>query len=246
MNRYGLPILAALLSSAGCVMLQESKTELVTPNPFTNSPGSSTVTRTSFSPSSMKAAARVDAVGRNVLAANPQLGMQPLFRTIGAPEPEVFHRGTVEVDITEGIVNQCATDGQLAAVLLLELAKMVGEREAAAGPQPRKPDRLAPLDAPVGNDYGGSFGSADQIHRAELAKFEKESRDRASRGPFDPQSLARSCLTKAGYAPTDLDSVQPILSAAADNRTFAKQIATSLPAITPSTLPGPEQKSVSQ
>jgi hypothetical protein len=244
MNRWSLPILPALLLGAGCVM-QESTTELVTPNPFTNSPGATAVTRVSFSPASMSAASRVDAMGRNVVAANPQLGLKPLFRTIGAPEPEIFHRGTVEVDVTEGLVKQCATDGQLAGVLLLELAKMVGEREAAAGPRARVPDRLPPIDIPVGNDYGGSFGSADQLHRAELAKFEKESRQRAASGPFDPQAVARSCLTKAGYAPTDLDTVLPILGAAADNRTFAKQMG-SQPAITPPTVPGPAQSPASQ
>jgi len=245
MNRCGLPILAALLASAGCVM-QESTTELVTPNPFTNSPGASAVTRASFSPSSMGSAARVDAIGRNVVAANPQLGLQPLFRTIGAPEPEVFHRGTVEVDITEGLVKQCASDGQLAAVLLLELAKMVGEREAAAAPRTRASDRLPPIDIPVGNDYGGSFGSADQLHRAELAKFEKESRQRAASGPFDPQALARSCLTKAGYTPADLDSVLPIVGAAADNRTFAKQVGIPQAAIPTPTVSNPVQKPVPQ
>src|SRR5262249_39695897 len=78
------------------------------------------------------APARVDAGGRQLLAANPQVGAKPLFHTIGAPQPEVFHRGTSDVWVTEGLVRQCATDGQLAALLCLELGKMVAEREAAA------------------------------------------------------------------------------------------------------------------
>jgi hypothetical protein len=36
--------------------------------------------------------------------------------------------------------------------------------------------------------------------------------------------LARIYLTKAGFAATELDAVTPILRAAAENNTFAKQI----------------------
>jgi hypothetical protein len=183
----------------------------------------------------LASAARVDTLGRKLLVANPQLGMKPMFRTIGAPEPEVFHHGTTELNITEGLVKQCTTEGQLAAVLSMELAKMVGEREIAAGPRARVPDRTPPLDVPVGNDYGGSFGSSDQVHRAELAKYEKELKKKAeSAASFDPQALARGYLTNAGFAPTELDEVHAILSGAADNRTFAKQFgSTVLPAAPP-------------
>jgi hypothetical protein len=224
MNRPALPILSLFMVCAGCVT-PESKTELVSPNPFTSSPITTTVNRVSYSPSSVRAAARVDSIGRKILVDVPQLGIKPMFRTIGAPESEVFHRGTTEVIITDGLVNQCANDGQLAAVLLLELAKMVGEREAAAGPRRGLAGRGAPLESPVGNDFGGSFGAADQVHRAELAKYELAMRKRAeSASSFDPQALARVYLPTAGYAATDLDSVLPILNAASNNRSFAKQL----------------------
>ena len=44
----------------------------------------------SLNPASTEAASRVDAIGRQLLAANPQIGAKPLFHTIGAPHPEVF------------------------------------------------------------------------------------------------------------------------------------------------------------
>src|SRR5436853_370952 len=54
-----------------------------------------------LAPASTEAAGRVDAIGRRILAANPQAGARPMFRTIGAPQPELFHRGTSDVYVTE-------------------------------------------------------------------------------------------------------------------------------------------------
>src|SRR5207237_1039878 len=96
-------------------------------------------------------AARVDIVGRRIIAANPQVGAKPMFATIGAPEPEIFHRGTSDVYVTEGLVKQCSTDGQLAAILCSELGKVVAEREALSPPRTRRPERTPPADVPIGN-----------------------------------------------------------------------------------------------
>src|SRR5262245_26600377 len=98
----------------------------------------------SVAPASTDAAARVDTMGRRILAANPAIGAKPLFTTIGAPQSEVFHRGMSDIVVTEGLVRQC-NDDQLAAVLSLELAKMVREREAAAPAQVRTRDPLPPI-----------------------------------------------------------------------------------------------------
>jgi len=225
MSRCTLPIVPLLIFIfAGCVF-EESKTELVPPSPFGFAPATPAVTPVSFAAATVSSAARVDSLGCKIIAANRQLGIKPLFRTIGAPDPEIFHRGTTEVIVTEGLVKRCTSDGQLAAVLSLELAKMVGERETAAGPRVRSAERTQPLDVPVGNDYGGSFGSSDQVHRAELAKYEYELRKKAeSIHAFDPQASARTYLTAAGFAATELDAVCPMLNSAADNRTFAKQL----------------------
>jgi len=185
--------------------------------------------RPALAPASLQAAARVDSLGRKIVAANPQLGVQPLFRTIGATQPEIFHQGTAEVDITEGHVKQCPSDGQLAAVLAMELGKMISEREAFAGPQTRAPEHEPPMDVRIGSDNAGAFGPADQLHRAELAKYDKERRQRATgaASPLDPQALARAYLVKAGFTAADLDAAAPLLHAAAENNTFAKQLLSS-------------------
>src|SRR5262249_47319887 len=158
-----------------------------------------------------------------LLAANKEIGLQPQFRTIGAPQLEIFHCGTSVIFITDGLVKQCATDGQLAAVLARELAKMVAEREALAAPETRRPERLPPMEVRIGNDNGGGFGpTSDQTHLAELGKYEKERKNSAR--PLtapDPDALARAYLTKAGFAPADLEATLPVLQNAGENNTFA-------------------------
>jgi hypothetical protein len=217
-------LIVPVFATIGCVSW-EANTTLVPSNPFGSLPPPQTA-HPALAPASLQAAARVDGLGRKILAANPQTGVEPLFRTIGAPQPEIFHRGTVEVDITEGLVNQCPSDGQLAAVLALELGKMISDREAVAGPQARTSEREPPMEVRIGSDNGGAFGPADQLHRAELAKYDKERRQRAAGAatPPDPQVLARGYLLKAGYTAADLDAAAPLLHSAAENNTFAKQL----------------------
>ena len=84
----------------------------------------------------------------------------------------------------------------------------------------------------MGNDNGGSYGSADLTHLAELAKYERNHRRPTAAPPLppDPQMLANRYLTKAGYPATDLDSAAPLLREAAKNSTFEKQLAPSQPA----------------
>ena len=217
-----LPILCFALS--GCLPRQEH-TALVPANPF-GSPPPPPIAHASSSPASVQAAARVDSLGRTLLMANPQIGFQPLFLTIGAPQPEVFHVGMSQVDITEGLVKQCSSDGQLAAVLAVELGKMVSEREFLADPKARVPEPEPPLEVRVGSDNAGSFGPADQLHRAELAKYDKERRQRTAGASIalDPQALARGYLLKAGYTAGELDAAAPVLHAAAENNSLAKQL----------------------
>jgi hypothetical protein len=224
MMRPTLLIFPAFLVATGCLP-QDANTTLVPSNPFGSAPPPQAA-HTALAPASIQAAARVDGLGRKLVAANPQMGLQPLFRTIGAPQPEIFHQGTAEVEITEGLVNQCPTDSQLAAVLALELGKMVSEREIFAGPQVRAPDREPPMEVRVGSDNAGAFGPADQLHRAEMAKVDQERRQRAATAtaPPDPQALARVYLMKAGYNAGDLDAAAPPLRSAAENNTFAKQL----------------------
>lgn len=212
-----------VLAAMGC-LCQDSQTALAPANPFAQAPAAS-ATQVAYAPASEGIAARVDTVGRQVIEANKQIGVRPVFRTIGAPQPEIFHQGIVEIDITEGLAKQCVTDAQLAAVLCHELGKMVAERELLAGPQARKPEARPPMEVRVGNDNAGLFGPADQTHLAELARYDRDrQRAPAPPPPPDPRNLARSYLIKAGYAPTDLDTALPVIEAASQNTTFVRQL----------------------
>jgi hypothetical protein len=220
MIRRLLPV--GLFLAAGC-LTEKASTPLVPPNPFGTSPVVQTPSQVSYSPASEEAAKRVGLVGQKILMANPQLGIHPLFRTIGAPQAEIFHRGTTELCITEGLVKQCATEGQLAAVLSVEMGKMIAEREALAGPAARTPERAPPIEVRVGNDSGGSYGSPDLTQLAERGMFEKERRREAAAAIPDPQALARNYLMKAGYNAGDLDTVAPVLRATSANNQLEKQ-----------------------
>lgn len=215
-------------------------TRQVPANPFDNGAPPPPVARASYTAAGLDVAARVDTLGRKIVAANPQSGVRPLFHTIGAPvgapagapgpaqggaAAAVFHQRTDAIFITEGLVRQCKTDAELAAVLCHELGKMVAERETLAGLQARVPEQPGPTDVPIGNDTAGSFGPADQTHLAELAKYGRRAPGPAPRlPPPDADQLARGYLEKAGYCKTDLDGVAPLLNAASTNVALERQI----------------------
>ena len=115
------------------------------------------------------------------------------------------------------------TDGELAAVLSLELGKMVAEREALASPQMRAPEGRPPMEVPIGN--AAQFSAPDLTRMAELAPYDHE-RQRAGKRlpPLDPSVLARGYLEKAGHSKADLDAVAPLLSAAERNCALEKLI----------------------
>jgi hypothetical protein len=234
MVRFALPLLlVGGFLAPGCMSQwkdfigDDKPTPLVPANTVGNDPAPAPTPaparRTGFAPAKGETAMRVDALGRKLLAANPQAGLQPLFLTVGSPQAEVFHRGVGELVVTEGLVKKCATEGQLAAVLCLEMGKMVAEREALAGPHIRHPDRRPPPEVPFGN--AGQFEGADRVRAAELAKFDKEN-PRFSRPvpPPDPGVLARLYLKKAGYAEAELDGVASLLDTARGNFAVEKQM----------------------
>lgn len=218
------PWIVVLLALTGCIDPDEpTQSYFRTPAPSTLPP---------INPASTEMAARVDTTGRRILAANPQVGAKPLFRTIGAPEPEVFHRGSSDIFVTEGLVARC-DEQQLAAVLCLELGKMVREREAATPNSVRTPDTLPPIEPRFGQDdqFGGT---ADRSDMYALVQYDKERKLR--RGPPklpEPQLLASDYLAKAGFQPTALAAAAPVIEAAAAQATLEKQITN------PASIPSP-------
>jgi hypothetical protein len=224
MVRRVLPVLTASLLTAGCVF-DETQTAMVPSSPFGRAPLAQPQTHVALSPASLQVAARVDTLGREILAANPQLGIRPMFQTISAPDPELFHNGTKSITLTEGLVNQCKTQGQLAAVLCLELGQIMVEHVALAAPPAPLPERPTSMEVRIGNDYTGASGPPDQSYRAEAVKYEQQQRERAAlQGKLDAKKLALGYLTKAGYTGDNLAEVVPLLDSASENRTFTRQM----------------------
>jgi hypothetical protein len=181
-------------------------------------------------PATEAATRRVNDVGQRLLAANAELPVHPVFLGIGSPDPQIFHKDATAIYVSDGLVNRCGTDAQLAAVLASELGKMISTREALLALKAARGQRDRPVSLPVGTDSGGRFGSADGTGLAELGKFEKDTGHGPTGGPPtappDPDLLARTYLKKAGFAATDLDAVVPILREAGQHNDIEKQFTT--------------------
>lgn len=221
------------IAVAGCVgtdFFKEPEAAQVSSNHFGLQAPGGNVTRASYSPSTNEAlATKVDAVGRKVLNANPQIGQKTvLFATIGNPQPEIFHvmrkqapgvGETPMVFITEGLANLCKTENELAAVLAYELGRMVAKQTPT-----EKREVAMPLRADIGG-AGSSRNADDYIYAAQLAKVDA-ARKQAARAPErpDPHSLARGYLQNAGFGQNEIDAVQPYLQMADRNCAMEKQL----------------------
>jgi hypothetical protein len=214
-----------LLALTGCWPDSQPNNLVVQPGPFYPAPETPEI-KMHYAPATEEAARRVNELGLKILAANPQIGMRPYILTVGTQEPEIFHRGQAQIIITEGLVKQCTTDRFLAAVLCLEFAKMVAEREALASVQARQPELEPPVEMRVGTDSGGTFGSPDATRLAELGRFERNRRAPTAPPPAppDPQNLARTYLAKANFHAGDLDAVLPIVKKAQETFRLEKQM----------------------
>jgi predicted Zn-dependent protease len=213
--------------AAGCV--EEPRSLLVNGGPTAAATLTQSQRQVMKAPATEATAKRVLEVGRKLVTANPAIGMRPLFITVGSPKPEIFHRGGgvegYQIYVSEGLVDRCKDDAELAAVLSLEIGKIVGEREALA--RSGKPvDKPPPISESIGNDVAGSFGSPDGTHAMELARLEQE---RKKAGPLPPpDKLARRYLEQAGYQPGVVDDVAPLLRQAEDNFVVEKHLETSV------------------
>jgi hypothetical protein len=223
-------VLAPVLLLAGCLPLQlldpgslVPHAEMVPASPF-GSPGPirNVPVKAAFSPASTEMALRVDYVRRKVLAANPKLTVQPAVGLSSLPHPEIFHQGTQLIHVTEGLVKLCKNEDELAALLCLELGKMVSERASLRHPRGRTAEGAPPLDVPIGNS--GQPGATDQVAVAELGRYEsRQQQTAAHQPPLDPYVLAARYLEKAGYPRAALDAVAPLLEAADRHYVLEKQ-----------------------
>ena len=126
MRRLAVTGVTVFALAAGCVTT-ESLTESHNLNGVPiKTPEAKTVT-----PASLKTAERVQSLGQRIIDQNIFTGINPLFHTLGVPEPVLFHRGPDELFISEGLVSRCRTESQLAAVLCTEMGRMMAEKRSA-------------------------------------------------------------------------------------------------------------------
>jgi predicted Zn-dependent protease len=222
-----LPRLAygAALSLTGCVAWPETeKTAQVSGQFFESATTSAVTAKPNLPQADDTMCIRVDVVGRKLVAENPQIGMRPLFWTVGVPTPELFHVEQRFVVITEGLVKQLPSEADLAAALSYELARMVAEREARVKHDMKVGAARPPIQLPIGGG-AGPMAATDMASTAELAKYDKQRRDRQQApSKLNPETLARNYLEEAGYLRTDFDRVQPFLQAADRNSSLERQI----------------------
>jgi hypothetical protein len=173
-------------------------------------------------------AERVETIGRKIIASNTFTGIEPLFHTIGVPEPALFHEGPERLMVSEGLVKQCRTDGELAAVLCSELAKMTAEKKAARRVGAER-DSFPEIGIPTGSGLAGGTPD-DPARAAERAFLEKQRTKQAVRESANAALSAADLMRGAGFDPADLDRVAAILKQSDRGLVIKKQLSGSAPA----------------
>jgi hypothetical protein len=203
-----------LLTLAGCVADDFDNEQWALRNPFRSEPGFNPAAAPKASPI---AATRVHSIGSAIVHANKaDLQTTPVFSTVGLKEPMIFHRSGGNVVLSEGLVELCPTDAELAAVICSELGKMAAKENRAGA----RGDGNLPPAPPPPSDVVGAGHSADMTRVAEQALYDR----RGSRGSRparesrpDPRTLAQDFLTKAGHSADDLERVSSLLKEAEEN-----------------------------
>ncbi len=170
--------------------------------------------RASYAPASRDVSYRVELMRAKLINANPQLGLSPNVTAIASNDPEVFHTTLQQMFITDAMVRQCPSDGNLAAVLAYQLGRMVAERETAVADQIRQPERLPPISLPIGNVTDSR--EADPLRQIELGRYELQFPKVAAKKlpPPNPHQVAREILERSSFQRTELDAALPLLQSA--------------------------------
>ena len=164
-----------------------------------------------FAPASLQAAERVETLGRRIIAQNTFTGLDPLFHTIGVSESALFHQGTAQLYVSEGLVAKCKTEAELAAVLCTELGQMMAEQRA-------------------GRAVGRDDDPIRDVNAAPSQPREPQPKDGALPPPGDPVKLARELMRGAGFDPAELDRIEPLLKQSDRGAILRKQMAGTAPA----------------
>ena len=174
---------------------------------------------------SIEVARRVDELVKRIVDQNTFTGIEPIVRVLGVPESVLFHRGTAEVFISEGLVKKCKTEPELAAVLCSELGKMMAQKKAGITVG-RDRDSIPEIALPgIGSD-------ASRVREAELALQQKRIDEKRAQEQSEESQLAKQLLKGAGFNPAELDSVQGMLRQSDRGEAIKKQMAGTAPAPT--------------
>ena len=152
-------------------------------------------TKVAHAPATEEVANRVWKLGGKILSANPQIKLPVHFQTIGDPKPEMFHiaqRDGSQAFITQGLVQQCKNDDQLAVLLCQELGEIASEQAAqvrSARVASMRPPMMTP---PVGNDIGDASRTDLMIQ----GRYEKE---QCASQPSLPPPMRQTSLRGAIY-----------------------------------------------
>jgi hypothetical protein len=166
-------------------------------------------------PASTLAATRVNSVGSAIMAKNSDaLGIKPVFFTMGVKEVEISHNKSGMVILSEGLVDRCPTDTELAAAICHELGKLAADRT------PNRSSDAEPSGRPLSRDVVGGTYEPDMTRLAEEAKFDRRGSrgDRSARDARpDSRSMAANFFVQAGYKADDFAHVDQLMHEAEDN-----------------------------
>jgi len=216
----------AFLFSTGCAHEEWSvqKALGLDSNPRGIVPGSRDAVK--MAPADLAVAERVDNVGRKIVAQNIFIGIEPLFSTMKMKEDVLFHDGPEHLWISQGLVEKCATDAELTAVLCAELGKMIAEKRMAKAVG----RNVEPIpDASFGGNNLPGGNPFDAGRQVEVSLHEKQFPRTANNIDADATNIARELLQGSGYSTGELDRVEGLLKQSKRGEQLEKQMAGSAP-----------------
>ena len=165
-----------------------------------------------ISQASGETAERVDHVGTDLLA-DTALGIPDIdFYTVGSAEPELFHRDTKLLYISEGLANRCKTDDELAAVLAIEVGRMTAEFRRGLRKQVKEP--IPAVASAPKFDGSTDIDPARDVYLAQYDKARQAPADKKDWATTDPHEIAVELLRNAGREPKLLGQVAPLVKEA--------------------------------
>lgn len=155
---------------------------------------------TTIESTSLRNAQRVQELGQRILEQNTFTGLTPLFHHVNIQELLIFHRGSDELFISDGLIRRCNTEEELAAVLCRELGQMLAEKRMAKSLNYNTssvPETAAPPPLGEGIIAASSPDLAGNAHENASSQC-------------DPIELAQELLKGAGFDPQALNKISEL------------------------------------